>query len=360
VAEFEQAFARIVGSAEAVVCANGTAALHLACLAIDLGPGDNAVVPSVTFLATANAVRMTGADVVFADVDPDTGLMTAETFSAALEKDMAPIKAVFPVHLNGQSCDMAGIKAIADKHGITTITDCCHALGGEYAGDGVPGDGKYEVMGCFSLHPVKAVAMGEGGVITTNDANLANKMRRLRSHDMVREAEYLSDADLSLDSNGQPNPWAYEMHDLGYNYRANDIQCALGLSQLGKLGKFANERREIAANYDRLLSGLNHIKPIDKNGFSISGWHLYAVLIEFDALSIARSELMDKLRVRNIGTQVHYIPVHQQPYYRNLYGVQDLPGVKGYYSRVLSLPIYPGLRFEQQEYVINSLVELLN
>ncbi len=359
-AEFEQAFARTVGSAEAVVCANGTAALHLACLAMDLGPGDNVVVPSVTFLATANAVRMTGADVIFADVDPDTGLMTAETFRAALEKDTASIKAVFPVHLNGQSCEMISIKAIADRHGVTIITDCCHALGGEYVDGGAPGDGKYEVMGCFSLHPVKAVAMGEGGVITTNDSSLANRMRRLRSHDMVRDAECLLDSGLSMDIKGQPNPWSYEMHDLGYNYRANDIQCALGLSQLGKLEKFANERREIAANYDQLLSGLNHIKPVAKNGFSVSGWHLYAVLIEFGALSITRSELMKKLKAFNIGTQVHYIPVHQQPYYRSLYGGQDLSGVQGYYSRALSLPIYPRLTPKQQKYTIKTLGDLLS
>ena len=358
--EFEAAFAAKIGTKEAVVCSNGTTALHLAVMAAGLGPGDKAIVPTVTFLSTANAVRMTGADVVFADVDPDTGLLTLETLAAAYKKADGTVKAILPVHLNGQCADILSISELAKKNGSAVITDCCHALGAEYAGGGRPGDGQYEDIACFSLHPVKSIAMGEGGMITTNNSEDAKRMRLLRSHDMKRDADDWLLKDMSFDGHDNPNPWAYEMHELAYNYRAPDILCALGLSQLKKLDQFISRRREIARLYDNALGRLNNfVKPIPKTATANSAWHLYPVLIDFDARGKERAEVMRELLSLGIGTQVHYIPVSYQPYYRELYGFQRFPGAQAYYERVLSLPIFPAMRDKDVTVVVSALEKVL-
>ncbi|WCL53047.1 UDP-4-amino-4,6-dideoxy-N-acetyl-beta-L-altrosamine transaminase [Gimibacter soli] len=359
VAEFERAFAARVGAKEAVACSNGTTALHLACIAAGLREGDRAIVPSVTFLSTANAVRMCGAEVVFADVDPDTGLLTPASLRTAFAGANGPVKAVLPVHLNGQIADMEEIAAIARQAGAAIITDCAHAIGAEYAERGTPGDGQWEDLACFSLHPVKTIAMGEGGVVTTNDASVAARLRRLRGHDMRRgEGGWLA-ADLALDEGGEANPWFYEMQELGYNYRATDFQCALGLSQLGKLDRFIAARRAIADRYDALLKPHdNLLRPIPRMPGQ-SAWHLYPVLIDYEALGTTRARLMRALVAEGIGTQVHYIPVHWQPYYRARYGEQDLPGAAAYYRRALSLPIFPALPEDGPERVVEALVRLL-
>ena len=227
---FEKAFAQATGARHAVVCNSGTASLHLAVLALGLGPGDVAIVPSLTFLATANVVRMTGADVVFADVDPDSGLMTAATFVEAIERaGSRPVKAALPVHLNGALCAMSELKAVGDARGIALVEDACHALGVPGAGDN-----RHSAIACFSTHPVKAIATGEGGMAVTGDPALAANMKRLRSHGMTNDPLRFRNADLAL-TDGVPNPWYYEMHEIGWNYRQTDIHCALGLSQLGKL-----------------------------------------------------------------------------------------------------------------------------
>ncbi len=358
--EFEKAFAAKIGAKEAVVCSNGTAALHLAALASGLGEGDLAIVPSVTFLSTANAVRMTGADVVFADVDPDTGLLTPKTLEAAYEKAHGPVKAVLPVHLNGQCADIKALRDMTSRHDSKLITDCCHALGANYTEGGRPGDGQYEEFGCFSLHPVKSIAMGEGGVVTTNDAEQAKRMRLLRGHDMKRDASDWQLKDKAFASDGTPNPWFYEMHELAYNYRATDMQCALGLSQLSKLDRFISRRREIAAWYDSALAGLNNkVKPILRTKTAESAWHLYPVLIDFDACGKDRAQVMRELLSEGVGTQVHYIPVSEQPYYRNLYGEQFLPGAQTYYQRVLSVPIFPSMTHRDVSKVVAALKTVL-
>lgn len=356
VAEFEGAFARAVGAAEAVASNSGTAALHLAALALDLKPGEAAIVPTLTFLATANAVRMTGADVVFADVDADTGLMTPATFVEALKRaDAAGLKvtAAFPVHLNGQSCDMAGIAALAAPRGIALVEDACHALGGEGIGACV-----HSKIACFSTHPVKTIATGEGGVTTTQDAALAKRMRLLRNHGMHKTAAEFTNRAYAFDGEAV-NPWYYEMPEFGWNYRMPDILCALGISQIGKLERFIARRRDIVVQYDRLLAPLApKLKPVP-HGTAPHGWHLYAVLMDFSALGTTRRAVMKALADQGIGSQVHYLPVHLQPYYAGLYGQIDLPGARAYYERCLSIPFYPTLSDADVARVAAALAKLV-
>jgi len=340
VAEFDRAFAAVVGAAFAVSCNSGTAALHLAAMARGLGPGDAAVVPSVTFLATANAVRYVGAEVIFADVDPETGLLRTEDLSDAMARaGNLKLKAALPVHLNGQAADMSALAALADPADIMLIEDACHALGA--AGVGACAR---SAMACFSTHPVKGIAMGEGGVVTTNDAGLAERLARFRNHGMSRDPAGFVNRDLAFAAEGSANPWYYEMAEPGFNYRAPDILCALGLSQLKKLGRFIARRRVLADLYDAALEPLAPlVKRVPKVAWSEHGYHLYAVLIDFAAAGVERAEVMHRLRRAGVGTQVHYLPVHRQPYYVRRYGKIDLPGADAYYARCLSLPIFPAM-----------------
>jgi len=365
---FEAALCEATEAKHAVACSNGTAALHLAALAQELQPGDQAVVPSVTFLATANAVRLAGAEVVFADCDPDSGLMGPEQLADALARaqanDGGPVKAVFPVHLAGQCTDMAGIRALAAPRDLAVVDDAAHAIGSRYvtAGNSTRpiGDGRLTDMTTFSFHPVKTIAMGEGGAVTTNDDRLARRLRRLRSHGMHRDPAEMENTSLSKDADGKPNPWYYEMPEIGLNYRVSDIQCALGLSQIRKLDRFVARRRELAAYYDQLLSNLAPVvKPIARSTATEPAWHLYAVLIDFDAAGISRAGLMERLTKEGIGTQVHYIPVHLQPYYRRRYGETRLPGAELYYKRTLSLPLFAGMTEADVERVSETLHRVL-
>lgn len=358
---FETAFAEKIGAKEAVVCANGTAALHLACLAAGLGEGDAAIVPAITFLATANAVRMTGAEVCFADVDAQTGLMTAETLTDAHERAQGTVKAVLPVHMNGQSEHMPSIARYACENELTIIADCCHALGADYSEGGKPGDGTFEAFGTFSLHPVKSIAMGEGGVVTTNSPEKAHMMRQLRGHAMEKDPARWANTSAGNAADGGTNPWYYEMQMLAYNYRATDIQCALGLSQLAKLDDFVSRRRAIAALYDDQLGRLsNRLQPVRRSVDCQSAWHLYPVLIDFEGVGKDRAEVMKLLLDRGIGTQVHYVPVSSQPYYVERYGRQDLPSAESYYQSVLSLPIFPSMTEDDVKRVVKALADCLN
>ncbi len=336
---YEAAFAQAVGAPHAVACNSGTAALHLAVLAADLGPGDAVVVPTLTFLACANVVRMTGAEVVFADVDPERGLLTPDTLFAALQS--APsglrIKAAMPVHLNGQVCNLPGLAEVSGPRGVALIEDACHALG-------IPGIGaaKYSKAACFSTHPVKAVATGEGGVVATAEAKTADRMRRLRSHGMSRDSASFLNRQLAFDGR-DVNPWYYEMPEIGWNYRMPDVLCALGASQLRKLDRFHRRRCEIAAMYERLFAPLSpYLRPVSRAD-ARHGWHLYAILIDFPAIGTSRAHFMNELRQGGVGTQVHYIPVHLQPYYRGRYPDAKLPGAEAYYARCLSIPFYPAM-----------------
>ncbi len=348
VAEFEEILCQKTDAKYAIALNNGTTALHLACAAANLGPGDVAIVPTVTFLATANGARYCGADVVFADVDPDTGLMTAETLQAALKEANGKAKAVLPVHLAGQCVDLESIKEIADRNNLKIITDSCHALGSEYSVNGKwqkAGSCAIEDMATFSFHPVKTIAMGEGGAITTNDNEVATRLKRLRHHGMQMRPDIA--------------PWFYEMPELGYNYREPDILCALGISQMKKLDKFLDRRAELVALYNKHLTKLApHVLPPKAISKGRVGWHLYAARINFDEMGVTRKAVMEKLKERGIGTQVHYIPVHTQQYYAGLYGTKVLEGAKTYYERTLSLPLFPTMKDEDVLYVVENLKEI--
>ncbi|WP_374382608.1 UDP-4-amino-4,6-dideoxy-N-acetyl-beta-L-altrosamine transaminase [Dongia sp.] len=365
VGRFEQAFAETVGARYAIASNSGTAALHLACIALGLGAGDAVIVPTLTFLATANAARFCGADVIFADVDPDSGRLTPETLDAAFKRaGSAKVKAVLPVHLNGHCADMATIRAITEARGVKIIEDACHALGtilqsGNNSTAQV-GACALSELACFSLHPVKTMTTGEGGVTTTNDPQHYKTMQLYRSHGMTRDAAEFRHRDLAFAPNGQPNPWYYEMHALGWNYRITDFACALGESQLKKLPHFIERRRALTALYDQQLAALApRLKIVPKQPGDNAALHLYAVLIDFAGIGKSRAQVMDELKARGVGTQVHYLPVHRQPYYRGLYGALDLPGANSYYERQLSIPLYPDMADNDVTRVVAALRDVL-
>ena len=362
VAAFEQAFAETVGARHAIACANGTAALHLATLALDLGPGDAALVPSLTFLATTNCARYVGAEVEFCDVDPDTGLAGIAQLEAArvaaVARGLRP-RVALPVHLAGQTAPMPAIRAWAEPHGIALVEDACHAAGTRYRAEDqthAVGACAHSAMAAFSFHPVKTMTTAEGGIVTTNDDRLAERLRRFRSHSMVRDPEALTDTGLATAADGSTNPWYYEMSEIGFNYRLTDVQCALGLAQLAKLGRFVSRRAAIAARYDAALAPLAPaIRGPHRVEDCTPGWHLYAARIDFATLPLDRAALMRRLNEAGIGTQVHYIPVHLQPYYRQRYGRQSLPGAEAYYAGTLSLPMSPDLEDADVDRVVEAL-----
>jgi len=347
---FEQDFAAAVGAPFAVACANGTAALHLAMLALDVGPGDRVAVPSVTFLATANCARFVGAEVIFTDVDPTTGLITPDTLRAALDRaPPGPLKAVLPVHLRGDAADLPGLSRVAADAGALLVEDAPHALGTKVDfGDGphAIGCGRWSAAATFSFHPVKTIATGEGGMITTADEGLAARMRRLRSHGMERPAG--------------ADPWLYEMREPGFNYRLPDILCALGQSQLKRLPAFAARRRDLAARYAQAFAPLApHVRLASSPEWSRPVLHLLTILIDFETLGRRRRQVVEALAAEGIGTQVHYIPVHAQPHYVQRYGPLDLPGAAAWYRQCLSLPLFPAMADSDVDRVVNALSRAL-
>ena len=361
---FESELASVTGAAHAVVCSSGTAALHLAALALDLRPGDAVLVPAQTFAATANCIRYVGAEVIFTDVDPDSGLMRPQDMEAALARHPhASVRAVFPVHINGQTADMAVLGAMAAKRGLAVVEDVCHALGTQVDGFGPAGNCAHSLMSCFSFHPAKTIAMGEGGAVTTNDPKLARQLELLRTHGITRDPDLFMVPGEALDTDGAANPWYYEMIDLGFNYRATDFQCALGLSQLAKLPRFARIRRDLVDAYARLLAPLSPVvKPVARRAGQNPVWHLAAVLVDYDQVGKSRSQVMRELRERGVGTQVNYIPVHWQPYYRSLAGGHppSLPGAESYYHRCLSLPLSATMNIADVERVVDALRGVLS
>jgi UDP-4-amino-4,6-dideoxy-N-acetyl-beta-L-altrosamine transaminase len=363
VGRFESSLANTVGAKHAVVCANGTAALHMAARALGLGAGSKVIVPVITFLATASAPHMNGAEIVFADVDPETGLMRPEDLADALQR-AGRADAVFNVHLNGQCGQIEEMAALARAHGALIVDDACHALGAAFVdseGAARPiGSNAFSDLSVFSFHPVKAIAMGEGGAVTSNDPELARRLVRARNHGMTRDpADFQNTAD-AFDAEGAPNPWYYELAEPEFNWRANDIQCALGLSQLGKLGRFIARRRALTASYDALLSAYAPaIRPIARTRMCLPAWHLYVVRIDFKAAGIARGEFMRRLAADGIGSQVHYFPVHRQPYYANRYGDLRLPGAEQYYESALSLPLFASMTESDVESVVATVLRHL-
>ncbi|MBS4048003.1 MAG: UDP-4-amino-4,6-dideoxy-N-acetyl-beta-L-altrosamine transaminase [Alphaproteobacteria bacterium] len=368
VAEFETALARKVNAARASACSSGTAALHLAMMALDVVTGDTVIVPSITFVATANMVRATGAEVVFADVDAETGLLGAVQLEDAIRraKQQFPdhrLRAAIPVHLTGQTCAMEEIHEVASRHGLALVEDACHALGTSNSttdGEVMVGSCRWSDIACFSFHPVKAIAMGEGGAITSANPAYIEAANRHRNHGLIRRPDAFEYNEDGFSPDGKPNPWYYEMPEFGYNYRVSDILCALGISQIRKLDRFVARRQTLVDRYRKLLPPLsNRVLPVPQMPNCNSAWHLFCVRIDFAELGLQRGEVIRRLLARGIGSQVHYIPVHRQPYYRRRYGDQSLPGSVAYYDRTLSLPLFVGMSDTDVDHVVNTLSDIL-
>ena len=354
--KFEAAFAEMAGAKEGVVCASGTAALHLALAGLDVGPGDLCVVPAITFLSTATAALLCGAEVAFADVDPVSGLMTPETLAAAMAG--RTVKAVLPVHLGGRIADMAGLSLVARAAGAAIVEDACHAVGGVDAYGHPVGACISSDAACYSFHPVKTLAAGEGGMNTLNDPERAARLRRLRNHGVTHDPTLMSERD-SLDTDGVRKPWIYEQVELGFNYRTDEMSAALGLSQLGKLGRFVARRTALADLYDAALAPLAlAIHPVPR-GEGKPALHLYQVLVDFEALGVPREAVMRRLSAAGIATQVHYIPLYRQPYFKARYGEMRLAGAEAFYARVLALPLYPAMTDADVARVVEALAELI-
>ncbi len=346
ITEFEEKFSAYVGSRYAVAVSSGTAALHLACLAAGIGSGDEVITSPMSFAATANCALYVGARPVFCDIDA-AGNIDPELIE---EKVTPATRAIIPVHYGGLPCRMDKINEIARRHGLVIIEDACHALGAVYQGAKV-GSCRYSDMAVFSFHPVKHITTGEGGMITTNSEELYQKLVCLRSHGIVRDPiRFLEDGH---------GGWYYEMQRLGFNYRMTDIQAALGISQLKKIDRFVRRRRDIAARYTEAFKGLPLELPEDGDDCR-HAYHLYVVKLKPEAQA-DRKELYDRLKSRGIFSQVHYIPIHTMPYYREKLGYRwgDYPQAEDHYQRVLSLPLYPGLSDEEVETVIEAVKEVL-
>jgi UDP-4-amino-4,6-dideoxy-N-acetyl-beta-L-altrosamine transaminase len=350
---FEVAVAERCEAGFAVAVCNATAALHIACLAADLGPGDRLWTTPNTFLASANCGRYCGADVDFVDIDPQTWNLDARALASKLESaELAGLlpKVVVAVAFSGQSCDMRAIAALARRYAFTLIEDASHAVGASYAGRPV-GCGEFADMTVFSFHPVKIITTGEGGMVLTNRPELAERLRRLRSHGMTRDP-----AQMDEPSHG---PWYYQQVELGFNYRMTDIQAALGLSQLGKLDGFIARRRALIDRYQAALAEL----PLTLPGLQAeaqSAWHLYVVRLQTEQIELSHREVFEALRAAGIGVNLHYIPVHLQPYYRELgFKPGDFPEAERYYAQAISLPVFPAMSDVQQDYVIEQVQRLL-
>ncbi len=348
VTEFETRFAAYVGARHAVAVSNGTAALHLCALALGVQPGQRVITTPITFAASANCVRYCGGEVHFADIDPATGLLDLARVRALLEAHpRGHFTGLIPVDFAGLAVDMEAARALADEFGLWIIEDACHAPGGFFVdSQGKPrycGSGQLADLAIFSFHPVKHIATGEGGMITTNDDALARHLRRLRTHGIEREGTGL----LRQDEGG----WYMEMQELGYNYRISDILCALGISQLSRADEGLARRRALAATYDAAFAAMGGVEVLAP-GQPGHAYHLYVIQVE------NRRGLYDYLRTQNILAQVHYVPVHRMPYYEKLgWQAGDFPHAEAYYARCLSLPLYPTLTDEEQAFVINCVRE---
>ena len=350
---FEQAVASYCGAHYGVAMNSATSALHLACRALGVGPGESVWTSPLTFVASANAALYCGADVDFVDVDERTynicPLRLEEKLDRASESGKVP-KVIIPVHLAGQSCDMAAIHAATSRHGVRIIEDASHAIGGTYRSEPVGGC-RFSDIAVFSFHPVKIVTTGEGGMAMTNDRELAELMRMDRTHGITRDPVRLQ--------NDDAGPWYYEQQRLGLNYRMTDIAAALGLSQLTRIEEFLERRREIAAAYDAAFADLP-VKTPWQHSDAASAWHLYVIRIDRERIVRTHREIFDALREAGIGVNLHYIPVYRQPYYRELgFGQGHCPNAEAYYAEAISLPIYPSMTDKEQDFVIATIKEVL-
>lgn len=348
--EFEKAFANYIGCKYAVAVSNGTAALHLCAMALEVDANTNVITTPITFAASANCVRYCGGNVYFADIDPQTFTIDINKLEALINsKPKGFFKGIIPVDFAGYAVNLEAVKKLADKHSLWIIEDACHAPGGYFTDTNGQkqfcGNSNFADMAIFSFHPVKHIACGEGGMITTNDEKLYNKLLLLRTHGITKNPDLLQE---------NHGTWYYEMKELGYNYRLTDFQAALGITQLERADEGLNKRKEIAKKYEAAFK--NEKKILKQSGF-VHGhaYHLYIVEVE------SRKELYDYLRTKNIFCQVHYIPVHTMPYYKSLgHKKGDYPLSEEYYSKCLSLPMYPTLSNEEQDYVISNIINFLN
>jgi len=354
VPQFERAVADYCGTPHAVAMNSATSALHVACMALGLGPGDCLWTSPITFVASANCALYCGARADFVDIDPRTWNMSVEALEeklkAAAEKGRLP-KVVVPVHLGGEPCDMETIHALSQRYGFKVIEDASHAIGGSYRGERI-GNCRYSDIAIFSFHPVKVITTAEGGMALTRNARLARRMDRLRSHGITRDPEEMTHA-----SDG---PWYYQQIELGYNYRMTELHAALGLSQMQRLDAYVSRRHAIADRYDTMLARLPVTTPI-RSPENRSGLHLYVIRLQHDGLARWHREVFELLRESGIGVNLHYIPVHLQPWYAQLGFKQgDYPQAERYYCEAISLPMFPTLTESQQDRVVNALAKALS
>lgn len=349
VPRFENGIADYCGAAHAVAVNSATSALHLACLALGLGPGDRLWTTPVTFVASANCGLYCGAQIDFVDIDPRTyNLCPLALERKLIEAEKAGIlpKIVVPVHLCGQPCEMEAIHKLSQRFGFKIIEDASHAIGGKYQDQPI-GNGRYSDITVFSFHPVKIITTGEGGLALTNDATLAETMGLLRSHGITR--------DPALMTHESDGPWYYQQVSLGFNYRMTDLQAALGLSQMTRLNEYVARRHQLAVRYNELLATLPVAIPW-QHPDSYSGLHLYVIRLQGEKVCRSQREVFESLRQQGIGVNLHYIPVHTQPYYQKMgFKVGDYPEAERYYTEAISLPMFPTMTEEQQERVIVAL-----
>jgi UDP-4-amino-4,6-dideoxy-N-acetyl-beta-L-altrosamine transaminase len=353
VTQFEEAISNYTGSAHAVAANSGTSALHLACLALNLGPDDILWTSAITFVASANCALYCGAKVDFVDIESKTFNMSMKALEQKLkwaeEEDRLP-KVIVPVHMCGLSCDMETIAAFSRQYGFLVIEDACHAIGGVYQRESI-GSCRYSDITVFSFHPVKTITTGEGGMATTNKKEWADKMMLLRSHGITRDAEKMT--------KNPDGPWYYQQIDLGFNYRMTDLQAALGLSQMQRLDEFVAQRHCIAKRYNELLACLPVVTPW-QHADNYSGLHLYVIRIRLEQVQISQSEIIKSMREQGIEVNLHYIPVYSQPYYQRMgFDPNNFPEANKYYAEAISLPMYPGLLEIQQDLVVSALIEAI-
>jgi UDP-4-amino-4,6-dideoxy-N-acetyl-beta-L-altrosamine transaminase len=353
VAKFEQCVVSFTGAKHAVAVSNATAGLHIACLALELGPGDWLWTTPNTFVASANCALYCGAQVDFVDIDPQTYNLCPHQLEVKLikaQKTNRLPKVVVPVHFAGQPCDMSSIRALGQKYGFKIIEDASHAIGGLYKGEPV-GNGRYSDITVFSFHPVKIITTGEGGMVLTNNDELASRLGLLRSHGITRDPTAMTEP--------MHGPWHYQQVALGFNYRMTDIQAALGVSQMKRLEGYVIRRHQIAQRYNELLADLPLTLPWqDPN--SISAYHLYVIRLQLDRITLSHREVFEALRAREIMVNLHYIPVHTQPHYRDIgFNYGDFPCSERYYSESISIPIYPAMTDFEQTQTANVIREII-
>lgn len=355
VEEFERAFAAKLGVEYAVAVNSGTAALHAAACAAGIGPDDEVIVPPITFVATANCVAFLGARPIFCDVEQSTLLLDPQKVAGCLSPRT---KAIIAVDYAGHPCDYDALHELARQHNIMVMADACHALGATYRGRPV---GTLTALNTFSFHPVKHITTAEGGMITTSDRVLYQRMMEFRNHGITRRTDAFEMTMADTMTASADAMWYYEMQALGYNYRLSDLNCALGLAQLRKLDRFVARRREIADRYTERLVDCPLVTLPSVHPWAESAWHLYPIRIDFTRLRRSRAEIMNKLRGMGIGTQVHYIPVYLHPYYRRRWGYKNglCPIAEKAYEQLLSLPIFYSMTDDDVDYVVDCLRKVL-